>query len=87
MTFLVGLGRSSTRDAGAFAQGLSVCAGWFRWERRHLALSLFSERPGLSRWEINKHPGHSQSMQTPAPLRTSDREEVYDGQKEMANQI
>lgn len=83
-------GRTRPRQhwgSGCFAQGPSVCAGWFHRERQRLALSLFSDHPGLSRWEINKHLGPSQSVQTPAPLRKSDREEVYDGQKEMANQI
>lgn len=83
-------GRTRPRQhwgCGCFAQGPSVCAGWFHGERQRLALSLFSDHPGLSRWEINKRLGPSQSMQTQAPLRKSDREEVYDGQKEMANQI
>lgn len=64
-----------------------MCVGWFQGERQRLALSLFSDHPGLSRWEINKRLGPSQGMQTTALLRKSDREEVYDGQKEMVNLI
>lgn len=58
--FLAGLGRSST-------WGPSVCAGWFHGERQGLALSLFGDHPGLSRWEINKRLGPSQGMQNPSP--------------------
>lgn len=61
-----------------------ICAGWFHWEQQCLALSLFGDHQGLSRWEINKCLGPNQGMQTPAPLRKSDRGEVYDGQKEIA---